>query len=366
MRLHIDGRMLYMSGIGRCLREILNELVKDDGIKVSLSGSYNDYSKYIDEYDIDKEIITFREYNSPIYSVSEQVIGSLRSLKLRNNIDIFYYPHYNLPYLIPGNSIITIHDFIQFKFPEYFGKNKVRIAWLILNNAVKKAAKIIVDSCSTEKDLNDYFPDCRGKTEVIYNGISTNFRTVDIEEKKDFIGRNNPGKYILFVGNNKPHKNINGLIGAFLEIKKEYGDFKLVIISSGFKLEDIPVSDNIRRDIIIISGVSEEELIMYYNCAHMLVLPSFYEGFGLPVIEAMACGCPVVASDTSSMPELGGDAAIYVNPNNESSIADGMIKLIKDDNLRGSLVGKGFERAAAFTWTKTAERYIGVFRNMVY
>jgi glycosyltransferase involved in cell wall biosynthesis len=364
LKLHIDGRMLYMSGIGRCLREILKELVKDGGIDISLSGREADYNKYIDEYDIDPVSINFIKYDRPIYSVSEQFIGSWNNLNLKNKYDVFYYPHYNLPFLINENSIFTIHDFTQFKFPQYFGKSRVKIARMILNNAVKKANKIITVSESTKKDFYQFFPDYDKEIKVIHNGISENFRVLTDEERKSFKQQKNLDKYILFVGNNKPHKNIDGLVRAFKHVREIYPDFKLVIISSGYKINNRGIVQGTGEDIIIINGVTEEELILYYNCAFMMVLPSFYEGFGLPIIEAMACGCPVVTSDVSSMPECGGDAAVYFSPYDNVSIYKAMKMIIEDKKQRILNISKGYKRIKSFTWEVTARKYTHLLREI--
>jgi glycosyltransferase involved in cell wall biosynthesis len=365
LKLHIDGRMLYGSGIGRCLREIIREILSiDKNIEISLYGNSGDYKRYLSEYYIGDNEIIFREDRSAIYSIREQVTGSWISFKDKSS-DVFYYPHYNLPFIVNKNSVFTIHDFTQFKFPEYFGKNKVKIAKLVLNNAVKKAKKIIAVSKSTQNDFYDYFPEYKGKAEVIYNGISKKFKILGDKEKKDFLKKNKFGRYILFIGNNKPHKNISGLVNSFVRIKKKFSDFKLVIVSSGFDPASIPVEDKIKEDIFVINEASDDELVYYYNCAFMFILPSFYEGFGLPVLEAMACGCPVITSNVSSLPEIGGDAALYVNPYDAGSFTNGIRKLITDSNLRDGLIKRGTCRAKLFSWENTARKYFEVFRNII-
>jgi len=365
LKIHMDGRMLYSSGIGRCLKEIIKEIiVADKNIRIYLYGKYKDYIRYLKEYSIDDNNIIFRENNSPIYSVKEQFTGSWINL-IDKSSDVFYYPHYNLPFIVHKNSVFTIHDFIQFKFPEYFGKNKVKVAKIILNNAVKKAKKIIVVSKSTLKDFYGYFPDFKEKAEVIYNGVSKKFRILEEKEKKDFLIKNRPGKYILFIGNNKPHKNISGLIKSFIEIKKEFKDFKLIIISKGFNLKETPVEDKIKDDISVLDSVSDDKLVYYYNCAYMFVLPSFYEGFGLPVIEAMACGCPVVTSNVSSLPEVGGDAVLYIDPYDNRSLTGGIRKIIIDSDFRNMLIRRGIDRAKLFSWQSTAENYIRIFKSLL-
>ena len=365
LKLHIDGRMLYSSGIGRCLREIIREIITAESkIKIYLYGNYEDYKRYLKEYSISDDKVDFRENNSPIYSIKEQVVGSIMNLKSKSN-DVFYYPHYNLPFIVHKNSVFTIHDFTQFKFPEYFGESKVKIAKLVLNNAVKKAKKIVAVSNSTLGDFCYYFPEYKDKIEVIYNGVSKKFKVLRDEEREIFMLKKNFGKYILFTGNNKPHKNISGLVNSFAEIKKEFKDLKLVIISKDFNTIALSVEDEVKDDIFIVEEVPDDELVYYYNCAFMFVLPSFYEGFGLPVIEAMACGCPVVTSNLSSLPEVGGDAALYIDPYDNKSLTEGIKKVIIDSNLREELIKRGTSRAKLFNWENTARMYLEVFRNFV-
>jgi len=260
----------------------------------------------------------------------------------------------HITFIISKNSIFSIHE-------EYFGKRKVKIARIILNNAVKKAKKIIVVSKSTLNDFYQYFPRYKRKVKVIYNGESKKFKILGDREKREFIIKNKPGRYILFIGNNKQHKNIYGIINAFIEIKREFKDLRLIIISHDFKLKDYYVKDEIGKDISVLDSVPDKDLIYYYNCASVFVLPSFYEGFGLPIIEAMACGCPAVTSNVSSLHEIGDDAAIYINPYDASSLTKGIKRVIVDNNFKEQIVKKGMERAKMFNWRNTAEEYLGFF-----
>jgi glycosyltransferase involved in cell wall biosynthesis len=364
LKIHIDARMIYNSGIGRCLREIVKEITLiEKNVKIYLYCRHGDYERFVNDYSINPGQVFFRKDNSGIYSIREQLQGSLINFK-KNKSDIFFVPHYNLPYLTPANSVFTIHDFIQFKFPQYFGKNKVRFAKLILKNAVKKARKIIVVSKSTYNDFCDYFPEYKNKARVIYNGISKDFKVISGEKKKDFLKDKNLLDYIMFIGNNKPHKNISGLIDSFKDIKNDYNNLKLVIISSGLELDSFDVKRSIKDDIIVLDNVADSELVYYYNCARMLVFPSFYEGFGLPVLEAMACGCPVVASNISSVPELCGDAAVLIDPYDKDSITDGILSIIHNDEYKNELVKNGIERVKMLNWTNTAKGYLEIFRHM--
>ncbi|MBN1299531.1 MAG: glycosyltransferase family 4 protein [Actinobacteria bacterium] len=363
--IHIDARMLYSSGIGRCLREIIKEIIlTGKNIKIYLYCRYEDYEKFVNEYSINEKQAIFKKYNSGIYSVREQIEGSFINFR-KNKSDIFFVPHYNLPYFTPANTVFTIHDFTQFKFPQYFDRKKVRFAKLILDNAVIKAKKIIVVSKSTLNDFCSFFPGLKNKARVIYNGISKDFRVISEKEKKDFLKNKNLNDYLLFIGNNKPHKNISGLLSSFKDVKQKYKSLKLVIISSGFDPSNMDIEDNIKKDIYVIDNTGDSELVHYYNCARMLVLASFYEGFGLPVLEAMACGCPVIASNISSLPELCGNAAVLVDPYDKDSISTGILKIIEDDDLKNRLVKEGLERAKLFSWADSAKKYLDEFIDIL-
>lgn len=369
MKIFIDARMIYKSGIGRYMREILKNIatLEKDTI-FYLAGNSNEIKKFVSSNEVFKERNHIIDYDVPIYSLKEPLSGSILNYKYRKSIDVFFSPHYNAPFYLPENSVITIHDLIHFKFPQYFGSLKVKFAKIVLGNGVKKAKSIIVDSNSTARDLKSMFPDSGNKIEVVHVGVSKSFSVLDNRKVADFKRKNKLNNYILYVGNKKPHKNLQGLAEAYIDVKKTFKDLKLVIIGKKFK--DLDIRDMFKNeadltDVIELENIPDNEIVYYYNGASAFVFPSFYEGFGLPPLEAMACGCPVIVSDTSSLPEICGDGAYYVNPESINSIAKGIYDVLSDENLQKSLISKGLKRTNLFNWEKAAKKTINIFKELL-
>ncbi len=369
MKIFIDARMINKAGIGRYLREILSNIAI---IKKDISFYFNGDPAEIGEYVSNNKVFDGRNhingYNVPIYSLKEPMAGSVLNYRNRNSMDLFFFPHYNAPFYMPENSVITIHDLIHFKFPQYFGKLKVNLAKIILRNGVKKAKKIIVDSGSTAKDLVAMFPAIREKIKVIHIGISSGFKVIDKKKVDNFKRKKKLDRYILYIGNKKAHKNLGGLVEAFLDAKRSFKDLKLVIIGKRFKDVDIKAMLKYKADaadIIELENIGDNEIIYYYNAASAFVFPSFYEGFGLPPLEAMACGCPVIASNASSLPEICGDGAYYVDPDSTTSIARGICEVLGDEDLQKSLIAKGHKRAGLFKWEEAARKTLNVFMETI-
>ena len=365
MKIFIDTRMINKAGIGRYLREILKNIASlNKDIIFYFSGDsvvIKDYVSKNKVFDGRNQII---DYNIPIYSLKEPLAGSTLNYRNRKSMDLFFFPHYNVPFYMPGNSVITIHDLIHFKFPQYFGKLKVNLAKIILGNGVKKAKRIIVDSDSTAKDLVSMFPVIEKKIKVIHLGIPASFKVIDKKKVDNFKRKKKLDRYILYIGNKKAHKNIGGLIEAFLDAKRSFKGLKLVVIGKRFKGLDIGAMLKYKADaadIIELENVGDGEIINYYNGASAFVFPSFYEGFGLPPLEAMACGCPVIASNAPSLPEICGDAAYYVDPESTSSIARGIIDVLSNKRLQKDLINKGHKRGGLFKWEDAARKTLKVF-----
>lgn len=350
-----------MSGIGRYIRSILTELIKENrNCEYMLAGDQNEIFRFLQELSyLNLRAAKTIKYNYDIYSLGEQIFGS-KLIKDYGSADAFFFPHFNAPYVIPKNSVVTIHDLIHFKFPEYFGRFKVLVAKKVLSNAVYKAGGIIVISESTKNDLLHMFPNysLESKLMVIPQGVSKQFRPESNELISYFKKKNNLGRYLLYIGNRKPHKNLTRLVKAYSLLLKEKPDLQLVVCGQRFKeLDEVDsLKYNLKLpNLIELSNINDAELLCLYSGAEAFVFPSLYEGFGLPPLEAMACGTPVVVSNTSSLPEVVGDAGIYVNPYNVEDIANGIYKVLTDRNLQNDLSNKGLERAKHFTWENTAK-----------
>lgn len=246
----------------------------------------------------------------------------------------------------------------------------------MINLAVKFSDTIITVSDFSKSEIAKRTKVDEEKITVIHNGINTElFKTLDNQQSvdtKDKFGL--PDKFILFVGNVKPHKNLRRLLMAY-EVMYNRGleDHYLVIAGEkeGFITGDKEIfsivhnNQDLKERVRFSGYVDNADLPILYNAASVFVFPSLYEGFGLPPLEAMACGCPTVVSNAASLPEVCGDAAYYVDPNDTESISEGMYKILTDNSLRQHLIKKGLERAKLFSWKKSGGDHIKVFEEIL-
>jgi glycosyltransferase involved in cell wall biosynthesis len=288
-------------------------------------------------------------------------------------MDIIHLPHPADILTIKAKRIVTVHDIIPL-LPESenwdFASKRKRQANTI-KKYILKADRIIAISQHTKNDILKYFDVSPSKINVIPQGKSDIFSPSDDRDtEKEVLTRYGiSGKYLLFTGTVSPRKNLVRLISSFEKIKKKFREYKLVIVGKkGWFYKDIlgrieKLSGTVRDDIIITEYVPLTDLPYLYSDAAVFILPSLYEGFGLPVLEAMACGCPVITSNISSMPEVAGDAAVLVNPYSVEEIASVIEKVLSDERLRASMRNKGLERAKQFSWEKTAGETLQVYEE---
>jgi glycosyltransferase involved in cell wall biosynthesis len=289
-------------------------------------------------------------------------LKALRDLKIEKPDLFLALTSFIIPALAPKNlkTIIVVHDLVAFLFPIKHNRKAVLIEKLTLKKALKKAIKIITISKSTESDLIKLFANkvvnLSEKITIIPCAASENFKKLSSTEQK------NPEnfKYILGVGTLEPRKNFEKLIEAFSLISKAFDYLRLVIIGGkgwGFEKNE--------SDKIIFKGyVAEKDLIHYYNSAEIFVFPSLYEGFGIPPLEAMQCGCPVIASNISSMPEVIGSAGLLVNPTNAHELAEAIKSVLTNQDLRSRLVAQGLVQSQKFSYKLSAQKLIELFKKI--
>lgn len=365
MNIFLDARFYNRSGIGRYIDGLYKAVLNNEAdIKVIAAGNADLLNNSF--FKVQKVI----PYSSPIYSLNEQVKGGLLVKKFKRRVDIFHIPHYNVPWFLPKNSVVTVHDLAQFLFPEIFNRFKRLAAGFVLRNALNKAGRIIVVSESTKKDILKHYPEFEGKVSVVYNGISADFKPLPEDKVNAFKKSKGIDDYILYVGNRKPHKNIKRLLEAFSIIRKEHKHNALQIIIIGDRFSDVNEVDIWKKDMDLkgdavkeVTKVSDEELHRYYCGAKLLVHPSLYEGFGFTPLEAMACGCPVVVSNTSSLPEVCGNAAIYFDPYDVFDMVKKIKMVIEDKTVRTTLIDRGLQRAGFFTWDKCVNDTLKIFKE---
>ncbi len=260
--------------------------------------------------------------------------------------------------------IVTVHDLIRFYF--HFDPEKIieRILLRCDIRGVKRASHIIAISRNTKDDLIEYMGIPEDKISVVYNGIDRN-----IFKPRDTKLLDEP--YILYVGSERPRKNLGRLFEAFAGLRKEFADLKLVKVgaegrSGKYRSDTMEqlITLGVAEDVIFVDYVSDEDLACYYSSAMLLAYPSLYEGFGLPPLEAMSCGCPVVASNASSLPEVVGEAGIMVDPHDVDGLAQAMKRVLTDSKLRDDMVRKGLEQSKRFSWEKAAEQTLEVYKKV--
>lgn len=260
--------------------------------------------------------------------------------------------------------VLTLHDVIPRVFAtEYLPSWKEQLMYpLLIGHAINRADIILTDSAYSAQDIINYFPKAKNKIEIILLAGDPAFKQVQNRDRLfDF-------PYILTIGGSEYRKNIARLLRAFLSVPENVRrDVKLVVIGGAWRGNDIqrefPTSDF--PEIVYPGYVSEEKLVQLYNEAILFVFPSLYEGFGLPVLEAMSCGTPVICSNSSSIPEVAGDAAILIDPCSEDEMSEAIRRVLNSISLREELREKGLEQCGKFTWQKTAEQTYQVYRHMV-
>jgi len=289
--------------------------------------------------------------------------------------DIFFSPTHYAPRLSPVPTAIAIMDLSYIYFPEMFAKKDLYQLKYWTAYSAKRAKIIFTISESSKRDILKYYHVSPERVVVTYPGIKfkiqppsegSKIKTMEELQKKYDIS----DRYILFVGTIQPRKNIERLIEAFATTLKVNKDtmLQLIIVGKrGWLYESIlrkPKELGIEGKVIFLDFAPDEELDFLYKNALCYCLPSLYEGFGLPILEAMKRGCPVITSNISSLPEAGGEAALYVNPESVEDIANKINELINDETLRKKLIEKGYEQIKKFSWEKTAKQTLEVLQNL--
>ncbi|MCI0495119.1 glycosyltransferase family 4 protein [candidate division KSB1 bacterium] len=374
MNITIDARLALntMTGIGNYLIHLIEALLSIDAknkyrilIRESLNQDhpFNQWKQ--------KNLITEKIGVKPVRPGQHFLIP----MKLRSRaIDVYHYPHFDLPMIQRYRSVVTIHDLKYIIAPELFpefGSLKKAYMNFFYRMSCRKAKKIIVVSENTKRDLVRLFHVPPEKVAVIPLASNSNFKPAankqKIQSKLAKLGLNK--KFFLVVGERRPHKNLVRIIEAFQIFKKHgFDDYKLVVIGKKYGSYSEPEQTieqlKLNEDVIFKGYVPDEELPLYYQSAEALVFASLYEGFGIPILEAMSCETPVITSNVSSLPEVAADAALCVNPVASSAIAEALERLVLQPELKADLITKGLKRAKMYSWERTAEQTLAVYQEV--
>jgi len=297
----------------------------------------------------------------------EQVVQPFALQKER--VDLLHALAFVTPLLSPCPSVVTIHDLSFLLYPEGFKRSKRFYLGLFTRLSARRARRIIAVSKSTKRDVVRLLGVSPGKVEVVYSGIVEAFRPLAEDRVTAFRSKRGlPERFILFVGTIEPRKNVTRLIEAFATLRPcDPAPWKLVIGGAkGWFYEDVFARVGqlgLEGQVMFPGYIPVSELPLWYNAAELFVYPSLYEGFGLPLLEAMACGTPVVAANTSSLPEVVGQAGLTVDPLDVEGLAEAMRRALDDEALRQEMRERGLQRARGFSWTKTAQETVQVYRR---
>jgi len=369
-------------GISRYFCELMNQYSKDPSLDFTLALCYSQNENlrmfpqlntfWSRRYDFFSDTTYFSSFQkkfhfNPLNCIFNNQRESERLLK-KQDFDVFhptYYDPYFLTHLQKKPYIVTIYDMIHEIFPDYFSSNDLIRVWK--KELVENADFIIAISENTKKDIIKFANIDRDRIKIIYLGNPFE----SINEKMKINNYLNPliveKSYLLFVGTRSGYKNFIFFIESVVELLRKYGELHIYCAGWGpFTRYEKKILQklNVIDKVHYVQTNNYRMKYLYHN-ARAFVFPSLYEGFGLPILEAFSCGCPAILSNRSSLPEVGGDAAVYFDPQDSASIADAVEHLLSDDNLRTQLIRKGYERLKLFSWDNTAKTTKNVYNNVL-
>lgn len=371
MRIGINAHLCSPSstyrnaGISRYIRQLLEALARCKGMDdIHIFASHDDFPA---EYVVHPS--KWNTENPKVRIAWEQMV--LPSAIKRLKLDLLHSPMHVLPAVCPCKSVVSILDLTFRRFPETFPKFQQKYLDFGTRRAVKKADAVITISESTKRDVVELLGVAEDKVFVTHLGVDASYHPVADEQREYAASKYGVNeKTVMYLGTLEPRKNIPTLIRAFSAARKELGPDIRLVLSGGkgwfyeqiFQLiKELKIED----DVHFTGYVPDEDLPALYSSAAVFAYPSIYEGFGLPPLEAMACGAPVITSNTSSLPEVVGDAGITVDPYDVKELSSSIIRVLSDSDLRNSMREKGLKQAARFNWENTAKQTLEVYQKVL-
>ena len=359
-KIGIDVRMIDHSGIGVRIQNILKYLPKQNDFEFVLFGDKSKLKKY--PFTSNYSIV---DYNASIYSISE-LLGHPK-MKDMSLLDI---PHFNIPIKYFNNCVVTVHDLTPYVMREYFPQISKRVYLQVIFRLLKRVKKIITVSEYTKQDLLKEFRYNPEKIKVIYNGLNSEiFYPHSKEEVNEFKKKYSlPEEFFLVVGIGKKHKNF-GFIIRIMNKLWQNNEFQtpLVIAGTGGKLPEFlnEVASQAGPRLILVPPLEYEELPLLYQSSKALIFPSLYEGFGFPLIEAQAVGCPVISSNTTVMPEILQNSALLFDPRKQESFLLALNLFLSPNTPQKSLIEAGFQNAKRFRWENSVQEILNVYKSIL-
>lgn len=365
------------TGIGVYTYELVKRLQDVEGIEL-----HGNIFNFMNRNDLKETLqgITFSTHTCAIfpYGIYSRLWDRLPisyNALFREKVELYHFFNFLVPEKIKGKVITTIHDLTFLLYPETMEEANLKRLKKNLAYAIERADKVITISQSSKRGLIEYLKVPEGKIEIIYPGVDSEEFSKEYSSKEKQRVKEKyhlPEEYILYMGTLEPRKNIETIVSAFHRFKAHYRQetkkIKLVIAGKkGWQYESIfkrvEILDLV-EEIVFTDYVAEQDKAILYQLARVFVFPSLYEGFGMPILEAMAAGVPVITSSVSSMPEAAGEAALLVEPKDVIGIAEGMATLLWDEVIRLEKIEKGKSQVNMFTWEASCEKLYRVYKNM--
>lgn len=374
-------------GLGRYTQEVVDNVIKllleDSDINFVIFLSAENFSDFnCDGIKVKKVLIKSRWY-----TFAEQIEFPYRLWQ--EKVSLVHFPHFNVPAFITTPFVVTIHDLILTKFPTYrattlhplFYWFKDKAYRIVISLAVSRAKKIITVSNFTKNDLIEQFKVKASKIIVTYEGVANldnsdaSLFSMKPDNEKILAHYNISTPFLLYVGNAYPHKNLEGLINIFGKLKVNHPDLRLVLVGKEDyfynRVQEFASHHNFwqpanhNSPVTFPGYIPDADLRVIFENARAYVFPSLYEGFGLPPLEAMAHGCPVISSNRASMPEILGDAAVYFNPEDESEAVNAISNVLLDNNRRQEMINLGYAQAKKYSWWECASATSKIYLDIL-
>lgn len=375
MRIGLDARYLYtyFTGVGRYSYNLIRALAELDNGHDYVVFKHRSYTAPIVEQP------RFKELTVPMRAVGPGTLTTFAFTAAREHVNLLHSHFPVAPLVRSFRSIVTVHDLQPILVPQFSGLRPLplKLAYDVFYRfayraTIPRASRLICGSQATADDVTALYNVPSGRIRIIPYGIDARFQPVtDPTRLAAFRNKHSlPEEFMLYVGNTRPHKNVPGLLRGFARFLDLSGDSQATIVLAGAKerffadVVTVVRALELERQVIYLDHLPDDELPLFYSAARLLALLSTKEGFGLPPIEAMACGTPVVVSTYGALPEVVGDAGLQVDPFDCDAIGRAMLRLWSDEDLRRILQERGLARAARFTWEETARRTLEVYREV--
>ncbi|MGG7076337.1 glycosyltransferase family 4 protein [Clostridium sardiniense] len=371
MKICIDSRSINLhagTGIGTYTRNLISEMINiDKNNQFTLIWAGKVDNSFIQE---NTDLIYCSGRHGTFFE-KEYIPNLIKNREL----NLYHIPQNGMgfPFNYDINTLVTIHDLIPYIMPETVGPGYLKRFLRDVPNIIENSKGIITVSEYSKRDILKFF---KGYPEdkVFVTPLSTNYEFTPMNKNKcretiqDKFSFKEP--YILYIGGFSSRKNVRGLISAFSKVKDSLSNkYKLVLGGSlkddGLNLKNYAESLNLENDIIFTGFLNDKDLPILYNGADLFVYPSYYEGFGLPPLEAMSCKTPVITSNTTSIPEVTKDSALLINPTVEDELSSAIFDVLEKDSLRNDLIEKGYKRSLQFSWRQTAQNTLNVYETIL-